>query len=147
MKHVLRLDVLLMLICPVLYAQDSPRTGDLTVIVSGLKSDKGDLKIGLFNSAGSFQGKSTKFRGSALPITGRRAQWLIEDVPLGEYAVKLFHDEDMDDRVDRNFIGMPSEDIGFSNHARIGLTGLPGFNRAKFRLDSAEMTIVIELNR
>jgi uncharacterized protein (DUF2141 family) len=147
MKHVLRPAVLLMLMCPILTAQEVPETGNLRVIVSGLKSDKGNVKIGLFNSAGSYQGKSPKWRGSSLPITDRRVEWLIEGVPFGEYAVKLFHDEDQDDRVDRNFIGMPSEDIGFSNNARIGLGGAPGFNRAKFHLESPEMTIVIELNQ
>ena len=144
MKNRAQLEILLIFMCAFLFAQESENIGILKVIVSGLKSDKGDIKIGLFNSAESYQGKTDKFRGSILPIVDKRAEWLIESIPFGEYAVKLFHDEDKDDKIDRNFIGMPTESIGFSNNAKIGF-GPPGFKKAKFLFNSKEMTIVIEL--
>jgi uncharacterized protein (DUF2141 family) len=144
MKRRLQLEVLLIFMSTFLFAQESENIGILKVIVSGLRSDKGDIKIGLFNSAESYQGKTEKYRGSILPIAGKRAEWLIENIPFGEYAIKLFHDEDKDDKIDRNFMGMPTESIGFSNNAKIGF-GPPGFKKAKFLFNSKEMTIVIEL--
>jgi uncharacterized protein (DUF2141 family) len=144
MKNRMRFEMLLIIMCAFLFAQESENIGNLKVIVSGLKSDQGDIKIGLFNSAESYQGKTDKFRGAILPIVDKRAEWLIESIPFGEYAVKLFHDEDKDDKIDRNFIGMPTESIGFSNNAKIGF-GPPGFKKAKFLFNSKEMTIVIEL--
>jgi uncharacterized protein (DUF2141 family) len=146
MTHRMRWVCFLMFNCSFLSAQESENIGNLKIVVSGLKNDQGDVKIGLFNSAGSFQGKSDKFRGSILSITDKRAEWLIENIPFGEYAVKLFHDEDKDDRIDRNFMGMPSESIGFSNNAKIGW-GPPGFKKAKFLFHSKEMILVIDLNQ
>jgi uncharacterized protein (DUF2141 family) len=144
MKHVLRQAVLLMLMVPILPAQEMPETGSLRVIVSGLRSNDGEIQIGLFNSAASYKGKSDRFRGSILPIADHRAEWLIEGIPFGEYAIKLFHDEDRDGKMDKNFIGIPSERFGFSNNPKISL-GPPGFDKTKFLFDSKEMTIVIEL--
>ncbi|MBN2200664.1 DUF2141 domain-containing protein [bacterium] len=147
MNRCLRLGAVLFFACACASARDSTAVCDLTVIVTGLKSDRGDVQIGLFNSAESFRGKSPKFMGAALPIADRRAEWRVGTIPFGEYAVKLFHDEDGDDTVDRNFIGMPTESIGFSNRAKIGLAGAPGFNKSKFLLNSPERTVVIELNQ
>ena len=35
----------------------------------------------------------------------------------GVYAAQAFHDENMNDKVDRNVLGLPTVGIGFSNDA------------------------------
>jgi uncharacterized protein (DUF2141 family) len=146
MKHGIALTIVPIFIQAFVFAQEPENIGTLKIVVSGLKNNAGDVKIGLFNSVESYQGKTEKFRGNVLQIENRRAEWLVENIPFGEYAIKLFHDEDKDDKIDRNFLGMPKESIGFSNNAKIGLGGPPGFNKAKFLFNSKEMTIVISLN-
>jgi uncharacterized protein (DUF2141 family) len=44
------------------------------------------------------------------------------DVPDGHWAVQAFHDENANDEIDRNFLGMPKEGVGFSRDARIVLS-------------------------
>jgi uncharacterized protein (DUF2141 family) len=144
MKNRKLLAMLLIYMCACLFAQESENIGTLKVVVSGLKNDRGDIKIGLFDSAESYQGKAERFRGSNLSIVDKRAEWLIEGIPFGEYAVKLFHDEDKDNEIDKNFIGLPTESFGFSNNPKIRF-GPPGFDKTKFLFNSKEMTIVIEL--
>jgi len=90
------------------------------------------------------RGKTGPLRGSSLPIENRQATWTVEQLPFGEYTIKLFHDEDKDNRIDRNFPGMPAESIGFSNGAKIKF-GPPGFEKTKFIFNSKEMAIVIQL--
>ena len=50
-------------------------------------------------------------------------------VPLGTYAVQVFHDENDNLRIDRNFLGLPTEGMGFSNNAPFRF-GPPSFREA-----------------
>jgi uncharacterized protein (DUF2141 family) len=42
---------------------------------------------------------------------------IIRDVPPGRYAAQAFHDRNGNGKVDRNFLGIPKEGVGFSNDA------------------------------
>ena len=46
--------------------------------------------------------------------------------------------------LDKDFLGMPTEQYGFSNNAR-GRFGPPPFARAAFTLNAPQMTVAIEL--
>jgi len=72
-------------------------------------------------------------------------KWEVKNIPFGEYAIKVFHDEDSDDKIDTNFIGIPTESYGFSNNVK-GFFGLPGFEKAKFHFNKQDMQIEIKLN-
>jgi uncharacterized protein (DUF2141 family) len=123
---------------------DKLKTGNLIIHVTGCKNDKGDVKIGLFNSKESWDGKAEKYKGAIIKIETEKATWIIADLPFGEYAVKTFHDEDGDDQVDTNFLGMPKERFGFSNNVKV-LFGPPGYEKTKFLFNSQNMAIEIKL--
>ena len=55
----------------------------------------------------------------------------VENVPPGTYAAQAFHDENMNNKVDRGLFGVPREGVGFSNDARLYRHG-PHFEEAKF---------------
>jgi outer membrane protein len=64
---------------------------------------------------------------------------LISDLPAGEYALVVFHDANSNGIMDKNFIGIPREWLGFSN--RYWPEGPPTFSRAAFRLEAHETKI------
>ncbi|OQX83966.1 hypothetical protein B6D60_09885 [candidate division KSB1 bacterium 4484_87] len=133
--------------CSLLTAQNNQTTqkvGNLTVIVSGLKNNKGDVKIGLFKTKESYDGKKNKFKGAIRRIKNRMTKWEVKKIPFGEYAIKAFHDEDGDDEIDTNFLGMPTESFGFSNNAR-AFFGPPDFEKAKFLFNADSMRIEVKL--
>ena len=114
--------------------------------IIGLDNDIGDVKAGLFDSAESFDGKSKKkFAGAIIKIENKKAQYVFSNVPYGDYAIKFFHDEDGDDNVDTNFLGIPTEDYGFSNNAK-GLFGPPSFEKAKFVVSSDTVKVQIDVD-
>jgi uncharacterized protein (DUF2141 family) len=116
----------------------------LTVI--GLENDIGDIKVGLFNSAESFTGKTKdKFGGAIIKIQNKKAQYVFSNVPYGEYAIKLFHDENGDDEINTNFLGIPTESYGFSNNAK-ALFGPPSFEKAKFIVSLDTVRVVIDVD-
>ena len=65
-----------------------------------------------------------------------RSEYRLDDVPPGEYALLVYYDENANDRLDRNFIGIPREPLAFSNGYRP--KGPPSYSRAAFELTPDE---------
>lgn len=58
----------------------------------------------------------------------------ITGLPPGEYAVSAIHDENDNRKLDKSFIGMPTEGVAFSNNAKIAF-GPPKFEKVRFRVE------------
>jgi len=68
----------------------------------------------------------------------------VSTLPSGTYALAIYHDEDDDGKLDKNWLGIPREPIGFSNDAR-GRMGPPKFEDAAFFLGREHQSIKITL--
>ena len=119
-------------------------SGTIIILIVGLDNNDGEVQMGLFNSAESYNGKKPKYRGAIMKVSNQKVEWKLEDVPFGDYAVKAFHDENSNNEIDTNFLGIPTENYGFSNNAR-SLFGPPSFDDAKFKFNETEMTTEIIL--
>jgi len=106
-------------------------TYNLTVNISGLRSDNGTLMVGLYNKKENFLNK--QFKGDLAKIENRKSVVVFKNLPKGEYAVSFVHDENDNKKMDTNFIGIPKEDYGCSNNAT-GFMGPPKYDDAKFQL-------------
>ncbi|MCE9615779.1 MAG: MipA/OmpV family protein [Lentisphaerae bacterium] len=89
----------------------------------------------LFNSADTFVDLRNPVAVVSLP-PGSNATARIPDLPDGTYALVVYHDQNGNGRLDKNFIGIPREPLGFSN--RYWAQGPPSFSRASFPLHGAE---------
>jgi uncharacterized protein (DUF2141 family) len=121
-------------------AAGSPTT--LTVKVTGLRNDQGRLAVALFSSAAAFPRQETALRGQMAAIAGGHAAVTFHDLPPGTYAVAVLHDENSNQKMDFNFLGMPLEGYGFSNDAA-AFFGPPSFASAAFRLLPRPSTVSI----
>jgi uncharacterized protein (DUF2141 family) len=106
-------------------------TFTLTVNITGLNSNKGSLMVGVYNTEDSFL--KTRFKGAIIKIKDKKSLVIFKDIPKGEYAVSFVHDENDNEKMDTNFIGIPKEDFGCSNNAT-GFMGPPKYEDAKFML-------------
>ena len=113
----------------------------LTVAVSDLKSNKGTVKIGLYNSDGTFL--KTTYKSLSAPIKNGKAVVTFSNLPAGEYAISTYHDENNNGKLDKNMMGIPSEDYASSNGAK-GFMGPPSYKDAKFVI-SKDSKIEIKL--
>lgn len=97
----------------------------------------------LFNSSTTFVDLRDPITLVTLP-SGGTAPERIPDLASGEYALVIYQDENGNGRLDKNFIGIPSEPLGFSN--RYWPQGPPVFSRAAFKLEADESrTIEVKL--
>jgi uncharacterized protein (DUF2141 family) len=123
------------------FASDKTK-GKLIVKFVGLKSNVGEVKVALCNSSNNYEDHKSPFIGQDILIDNKKAIIEFDELPFGEYAVKAFHDEDNNDDLNTNLLGIPSEDYGFSNDAR-GMFGPPSWDDAKFKFGVEKQTIEI----
>jgi len=120
--------------------------GSIRVVIKNLVNDSGVVRIALCNSEENYSAKNAEpFRKTIVAIKGKRAECVFEDLPYGEYAFKLFHDENNNGILDTNLIGIPTEEYAFSNNAK-GSFGPAKYAKAKFILDKPELVMDIEMN-
>ena len=118
--------------------------GKLTVIITGFTNETGNCRFALDNSKFVYEREDTVWIGKVLPIVNKQVTVVIDSLEYGEYAVRVFHDENENEIVDTNFLGIPTEDYGYSNNASSWF-GPPSWDKAKFIFDKTEMTIEIEV--
>lgn len=123
---------------------DNPGYGKLTVIVTGFSNETGNCRFALDNSKFVYEREDTVWIGKVLPIVNKQVIVVIDSLQYGEYAVRVFHDENKNEVVDTNILGIPTEDYGYSNNVSSWF-GPPSWDRAKFIFDKTEMTIEIEV--
>lgn len=80
-----------------------------------------------------------------IKVRDSRARCDFEDIPPGTYAMAVVHDENMNGKLDANWIGVPTEGYGFSNNAK-ALLGPPSFSAASFRYDGRNIDLTMRLN-
>jgi uncharacterized protein (DUF2141 family) len=114
----------------------------LTIVVSNVKSEKGYIRVALYNSPKSFMVKplltaEAKAReGHVMVVFG--------DVPEGDYAATVLHDLNNNKKMDENLLGIPKEGFGFSNDA-MGAFGPPGFKECIFPVTGTSVTTGVKL--
>jgi uncharacterized protein (DUF2141 family) len=115
----------------------------ITIQVDGVKNNIGSINVAIYRSDADFEQEKFAYvhRLPAIP----NAKFIFENVPMGKYAVAVYHDENENMKLDRNLIGLPKEGYGFSNNAK-GTMGPPKFSNSSFTIQDSETKIKIQLN-
>ena len=111
--------------------------GRLDVGIANLRSTRGNILLCLTRDPRHFPdcsgdpvARHLSFAASAAAVPARFA-----DLPQGNYAFSVIHDENGNGRLDRRF-GIPTEGVGFSRNPRLRL-GAPTFASASFPVRDA----------
>ena len=110
----------------------------------GLESDEGSVVLAVFDSLENFDQRTGAVASQIVAPQDGRATWSVADLPVGVYAVAVFHDLNDNGELDRTTLGPPSEPYGFSNNAR-GTFGPPKFGNAAIELPPGQHTIQIRV--
>jgi len=127
-------------------AQSSSCPG-IHVKVLNIRNSAGTVACALFESAVGFPVEYLHYATNIMVIKIRDSQARFDflDIPPGTYALAVIHDENMDGKLDTNWLGAPMEGYGFSNDAKAFL-GAPSFSAATFRYDGRNIDLTIALN-
>jgi uncharacterized protein (DUF2141 family) len=122
-------------------------TATLTVHVTGARNAKGKIRVALFRYGKGFPNDASQAvhtQAADIDPQTSSAQVVFADLCTGFYAVSVFHDENMNERLDKNFMGMPKEGYGASNNPKKKM-GPPNFDEATFQLSGTEQLVEIKL--
>lgn len=119
--------------------------GDLTLVITGFENNDGSVRVALSDSKEDYKAEGKAYRTAIESIQKMSAQCKFTLLPFGTYAIKTYHDENGNGELDTNFLGIPSENYGFSNNAK-GSFGPASWEDAQFIFDKDSMVVEINLD-
>lgn len=105
----------------------------LKVNVTGLKPLKGDLYVSLHQRPEFFLMADSAFMKMQVKVQSEDMSIFFKDLPAGQYAIAVYHDENLNGVMDANEKGFPKEGYGFSTKNKM-------LGRAKFEQAAFEVT-------
>jgi uncharacterized protein (DUF2141 family) len=128
----------------VVFAVGEASAARIIVTISGLKSNEGGVYVGLYATPSKFLNGTQvdamkKVAASTGPIT-----IVFDNLAPGTYAVGAFHDENNNNQLDRNFLGLPTEGYALSNGVR-AVTSKPTFQQAAFTVGNAGAAVSLQI--
>jgi len=106
----------------------------LSVSIHGTVKSNGKLVVALYRIHDHFPSLKSSFRHLTVhPHTGS-THVVFENLPIDNYAIAAYLDENSNGKMDKNFFGAPTESYGFSNDAR-ELMHAPSFQKASFHFN------------
>jgi uncharacterized protein (DUF2141 family) len=80
-----------------------------------------------------------------IKVRDKQARCDFLDIRPGTYALVVVHDENMNSKLDNNWLGIPAEGYGFSKDAK-AILGPPSFSAASFPYDGKNMELTISFH-
>lgn len=141
------ISVLLVGLAVAVAQQATPAAGQgytLTVVVEGIDDKDGNMGMLVFNSPKGWpDDRQTALKDIAIPAHAGTMTMTVPGLPAGEYAVALVHDVNKNHKLDKNFMGKPTEQWGLSNNPHAVLK-TPSYDSCKFTL-KGDMEIHIKM--
>ena len=111
----------------------------LEIQINNLESNKGPIYIRILdeNENPVIVGTST--------VINYSSEISFDSISPGKYAIQFFHDENENQKMDFNLIGIPKEKFGSSNNVKPVL-GPPKFEKMLINLNDSEKIIIIPVN-
>jgi uncharacterized protein (DUF2141 family) len=116
------------------------------VTILNIRNSTGTVDCALFDTPKGFPVDVLRsaMRLMAMKIPTGEARCDFEDIPPGTYALVVLHDENMNGKLDTNWLTLPKEGYGFSNDAKAMLRA-PSFSDASFIYDGKTLALTITL--
>ena len=115
----------------------------LEVTITNIQENKGDVYLGVYNSKTGFPDQDKTFKNTIVQAE-EGSVTITLDLPIGNYAISVYHDANRNGKLDKNMFGAPTEYYGFSNNAR-SLFSAPSFEACKVALPNTK-SITIDLH-
>lgn len=114
------------------------------VHITNIEKKKGTLYVGWYDNKKAFmKPQQTVFVKRIAVDNQDEVKAVFDKIPAGKYAISVFLDENDNEDLDRNLVGIPQEKYGFSN-------GTPAmrpatFSEAQIEVNGEKKTIPIKL--
>ena len=129
MKKIIFIFTILLTVFTGLYSEETQPEFEVTLNITNIETIEGKLFLSIYQDAQSFK-KKEPLKTISVQVDGKDMT-ITEKLPQGEYVFFVYQDINENDKLDRNFLGMPKEPVGYGNH-KGGRPG--GFNKLKIEI-------------
>ncbi len=116
---------------------------NVTVTFTHLRKPTGNIIIGVYDSPKYFPKDKGQVMKVTVPVNSNTVTTTL-DLPPGEYAFAICHDEDGDGTCNQNVLGIPKEGFAFSRNYRPKFRA-PKFDNIKFVVADKDLHLEIKL--
>lgn len=107
--------------------------------IEGIKNDAGKIYLSLFKGKENFQNNKAHAWQIIKAEAGTKTV-AFNDLEAGDYAIRYFHDENDNRKLEKNLFGSPTEGFGFSSDAKPSY-GPASYEDMKFTVRQGSETI------
>lgn len=119
---------------------------DLTLSIQDVRNSKGRMLVAIFNEESAFSTLNADEAYAVFSLVAKegKQEITLHDLPAGDYAVSLHHDENGNGQFDLNKHKFPLEGFGYSNNVGADKQVTP-FSEASFTHRNADTVQTIKL--
>jgi uncharacterized protein (DUF2141 family) len=123
-----------------------PKNARLELSINGVKKVEGCVLIAVYNKDTHFGESEPKHAVATKAVKVQAAGTLRANfnLPYGNYAVIAYHDVNNNKRLDKNFVGVPTEAIAISNGLKSKIRK-PRFEESTITVGTAEPKVSMQL--
>ena len=115
------------------------------VLVDGFRSNKGYCFFLIFKDKKGFPESEKQAAFILKNMIDEKSTAFEFDIRPGIYAISVFHDENLNEKLDKTWYGKPVEGFGFSNNPKINF-GAPSFRESSISLNEKNNSLRIKIN-
>lgn len=117
----------------------------LEIKIDGLIPEKGTIRIGIYNSADAFKDEANPNHAQVVSVGKNTTQFIkFEGLKEGKYLIAAYQDVNGNKKIDKNFLGIPTEAYAFSNNV-FPKWRSPAFHEAAIKLEKPFESIQLKL--
>lgn len=121
----------------------SASAGNLQVNLEGIRTQTGTLHMSVVDGPAGWNQQAKPVQAQSAKASASTAHFDFKDLPAGDYAVMVTHDENDNGKLDTNMMGIPLEGYGFSNNPQV--MRKPTYEEARVHVPAEGSTITINL--
>ena len=111
----------------------------LEIKINNLESNKGPIYIRILD-----ENENPVIVGTS-PVINYSSEISFDSIFPGKYAIQFFHDENENQKMDFNLIGIPKEKFGSSNDVK-PILGPPKFEKMLFEIYQDKKIVMLPVN-
>ena len=120
-----------------------PKT-DLTISILSLHDTEHDVYIAVSRKTDGFPDKPDMAKAIIVKPAGKNnISITVTDLPYGKYAILVFQDMNGNKKLDKNFLGIPTEPFAFSNNYK-PMFSAPRWEDCEFEYSANSNTVTIK---
>lgn len=121
--------------CMICISKSSFSQFRLDIEIRELRNNNGNIMLQLFDST------QKVLTLEKCIIKDNKSSISVPDLSPGKYAVRYYHDENMNGKMETNLVGKPTEGYGFSNNVT-GKLGPPPFEKWLFEVNGNKKIVL-----